>query len=63
MDGVNLSRALFTVFCFTIFIVILIGAYSKKSKQRYEEAGMLPFMDDEHMPDSPSGQASKGVKQ
>ncbi|MCL6263789.1 MULTISPECIES: cbb3-type cytochrome c oxidase subunit 3 [Craterilacuibacter] len=63
MEWVNFSRSLYTLACFTIFLVILIGAYSKKSKQRYEEAGMLPFMDDEHMPDSPSGQASKGVKQ
>ncbi|BAK75866.1 Cbb3-type cytochrome oxidase components FixQ/CcoQ [Pseudogulbenkiania sp. NH8B] len=64
MDWTNLGRSLFTVFCFVVFIVILLGAYSKKSKKRYEEAANQLFLDDDKVQeagkDSP---ASNGAKQ
>lgn len=63
MDITNLARSLFTVFCFTTFIVILLGAYGKKSKQRYEEAAQLPFMDDEQLSGTTPGSAANGAKQ
>lgn len=64
MDWTNLGRSLFTVFCFVVFIVILLGAYSKKSKKRYEEAANQLFLDDDKVQeagkDSPT---SNGAKQ
>lgn len=62
MDWVNLGRILFTVFCFTVFIVIALGAFGKKSKKRYDEAANLVFNgdDDEDQPRKPD--ASNGAK-
>ena len=64
MDWTNLGRSLFTVFCFVVFIVILLGAYSKKSRKRYEAAANQLFLDDDKVQeagkDSP---ASNGAKQ
>ncbi|CUA86553.1 MULTISPECIES: cbb3-type cytochrome oxidase subunit 3 [Gulbenkiania] len=63
MDWANLARSLFTVFCFVVFIVILVGAYSRKSKKRYDEAANLPFMDDEDkVQEAESDKASDGAK-
>lgn len=47
MDWTNLARILFTVFCFGTFMVILIGAYGKKSQKRYDEAANLVFNGEE----------------
>ncbi|GHD71929.1 cbb3-type cytochrome oxidase subunit 3 [Vogesella fluminis] len=47
MDLTNLARILFTVFCFVAFIVILIGAFEKKSQRRYDDAANLVFNGDE----------------
>lgn len=47
MDLTNLARILFTVFCFVTFIVILIGAFGKKSQRRYDDAANLVFNGDE----------------
>lgn len=47
MDLTNLARILFTVFCFLTFIVILIGAFGKKSQRRYDDAANLVFNGDE----------------
>ncbi|TIC78466.1 cbb3-type cytochrome oxidase subunit 3 [Crenobacter intestini] len=63
MDWTNFARSMFTVLCFASFIVILLGAYGKKSKQRYEEAAMLPFMDDEYASGQAPERASNGAKQ
>lgn len=47
MNWVEIGRISFTVFCFMVFIIILLGAFSKKNKTRYDEAANLPFLDDE----------------
>ena len=56
MDWVTLGRSLFTVVCFAFFIVVLIIAYSKRSKGRYEEAANLPFLE------AGEDQASNGAR-
>ncbi|MEF1207540.1 cbb3-type cytochrome oxidase subunit 3 [Photobacterium damselae] len=40
-------HSIWTVFLFVSFIAIVIWAYSKRQKQRFEEAANLVFMDDE----------------
>ena len=47
MDWTNLARILFTVFCFGTFIVIMVGAFGKKSQKRYDEAANLVFNEDD----------------
>jgi len=60
MDWTNLGRILFTVFCFTVFIVIALGAFGKKAKKRYDEAANLVLDED----DTPAADnASNGAKQ
>ncbi|WP_199152872.1 CcoQ/FixQ family Cbb3-type cytochrome c oxidase assembly chaperone [Chromobacterium sp. ASV23] len=62
MDWVTIGRSLFTVVCFAFFIVVLIIAYSKRSKNRYEEAANLPFLDDDKAEEAPHDQASNGAR-
>ncbi len=59
MDWTNLGRILFTVFCFTVFIVIALGAFGKKSKKRYDEAARLVLDDEDQQPQKPD--ASNGA--
>ncbi|AXK38088.1 cbb3-type cytochrome oxidase subunit 3 [Crenobacter cavernae] len=47
MDWTSYGHSAFTVFCLVSFAVILIGAYSKRAKNRYDEAAKLPFLGDE----------------
>jgi cytochrome c oxidase cbb3-type subunit 4 len=57
---VEIGRAAFTVVSFVSFILILLSAYSKKSKKRYDvEANRLLADDDTPRGDVPS----HGVKQ
>lgn len=60
MDWTNLGRILFTVFCFVTFIVILIGAFGKKSQRRYDNAANLVFNGDEE--EQQAIDASNGAK-
>ncbi|POZ62754.1 cbb3-type cytochrome oxidase subunit 3 [Chromobacterium alticapitis] len=62
MDWVTIGRSLFTVVSFAFFIVVLIIAYSKRSKNRYEEAANLPFLDDDKVEEAPRGEASNGAR-
>ncbi|PRP71690.1 cytochrome C oxidase Cbb3 [Chromobacterium amazonense] len=62
MDWVTIGRSLFTVVCFAFFIAVLIMAYSKRSKNRYEEAANLPFLDDDKVEEAPHDQASHGAR-
>ncbi|WP_174875536.1 cbb3-type cytochrome oxidase subunit 3 [Vogesella oryzae] len=59
MDWTNLGRTLFTVFCLIVFVVIVLGAFGKKSKKRYDEAANLLFSEDEddqpQKPDASNG--------
>ncbi len=47
----DIGRIAFTVFCFTVFVVVLVGACSKKSTDRYHDAANLPFNDNEQKND------------
>nr|WP_199065383.1 cbb3-type cytochrome c oxidase subunit 3 [Chromobacterium sp. ASV5] len=62
MDLVTIGRSLFTVVCFAFFIVVLIIAYSKRSKNRYEEAANLPFLDDDKVQEAEKDKASNGAR-
>ncbi|AUH52265.1 CcoQ/FixQ family Cbb3-type cytochrome c oxidase assembly chaperone [Chromobacterium sp. ATCC 53434] len=62
MDWVTFGRSLFTVVCFAFFIVVLIIAYSKRSRSRYEEAANLPFLDDDKVEEAGREQASSGAR-
>jgi cbb3-type cytochrome oxidase subunit 3 len=46
MDSGTLS-GIVTVACLATFIGIVWWAYSKGNKQRFEEDGKLPFLDDD----------------
>ena len=64
MEWTNLGRSLFTVFCFVSFIVILAGAYSRKSRKRYEEAANQLFLDDDKVQGTGAdASVSNGAKQ
>jgi cytochrome c oxidase cbb3-type subunit 4 len=62
MDLVTFGRSLFTVVCFAFFIVVLLLAYGKRSKNRYEEAANLPFLDDDKAQEADTEEASNGAK-
>ncbi len=58
---VQIARAAFTLLSFVSFIALLLSAYSKKSKKRYDiEANRL--LDDDDKPHADDA-ASHGVKQ
>lgn len=63
MDWVTLGRSLFTVMCFSFFLLVVFIAYSKRSRNRYEEAANLPFLDDDMVQEAHADQASNGAKQ
>lgn len=41
------ARSLITLICFIAFIGIVIWAYSKGRRSRFDEAAQLPFADDD----------------
>jgi len=44
---INDLRSLVTVVTFAMFIAIVWWAYSGKRKQAFDEAALLPFLDDD----------------
>lgn len=44
---INDLRSIVTVLSFSVFLGIVWWAYGSKSKQRFEEAANLPFVEDE----------------
>jgi cytochrome c oxidase cbb3-type subunit 4 len=64
MDWVTIGRSAFTVMCFTFFILVLFIAYSRRSKNRYDEAANVPFLDDDKVQEADDHEsASNGAKQ
>lgn len=55
---INTLRAVFTVVTFATFIAILGWAFSGRRKQAFDEAALLPFTEDDSVPDSDRGQGS-----
>lgn len=47
MEDINLMRTLVTVASFIAFIAIVAWAWSPKQRDRFEEAALLPFAEDE----------------
>ncbi len=45
MNG--LLQGVGTITCFIAFVAVVYWAYSRKNKQRFEDAAALPFADDE----------------
>jgi cytochrome c oxidase cbb3-type subunit IV len=43
---INQWRSLTTVLLLVVFIGIVVWAYSRRNKQRFDEAAQLPFLDD-----------------
>jgi cytochrome c oxidase cbb3-type subunit 4 len=62
MDWITAGRSLFTVMCFTFFLLVLYIAYSKRSKNRYDEAANVPFLDDDKVQEAEQDQASNGAR-
>jgi len=44
---INLARSLVTLLSFVAFVGIVVWAYGKGRKARFEEAANLPFADDD----------------
>lgn len=44
---INLARAIITVVSLVAFIGIVVWAYGKGRKSRFDEAARLPFADDD----------------
>jgi len=61
MDLTEFGRLLFTLLCFGTFIVVVLIAYSKKSKKRYDEAANMLFDEDKPVGAS-TIQPSSGAK-
>ncbi|MBV8047743.1 MAG: cbb3-type cytochrome c oxidase subunit 3 [Paludibacterium sp.] len=63
MDWTNFAHELFTVFCFVSFLVFAWVAYSKRSKQRYNDVAKMIIDDDDLTPeedgDEPSGNGAR----
>ncbi|MDF0605096.1 cbb3-type cytochrome c oxidase subunit 3 [Neisseriaceae bacterium TC5R-5] len=62
MEWITIARSLFTVGCFAFFIVVVLLAYSKRAKARYEEVANLPFLDDDKVQESELDQAANGAR-
>ncbi|WP_410498380.1 cbb3-type cytochrome oxidase subunit 3 [Chitinibacter sp. S2-10] len=58
MDLQNDARVMVTVIGFILFIAICLWAFSKNSKNHFDEAAQQPFLDDD-LP--PSGKQSKSA--
>ncbi len=46
---INVLRAVITAISFAAFVLLVVWAYSRPMKARFEEAAMLPFADDERL--------------
>lgn len=46
-ESVNFIRSVLTVAGLVCFLAIVVWAYSKRSRSRFEEAANLPFADEE----------------
>ena len=44
---INVVRSIVTVLAFTVFIAIVLWAYSGRSKAAFDQAARLPFDEDE----------------
>jgi cytochrome c oxidase cbb3-type subunit 4 len=58
---INVIRGLGTVFALFAFLCIVAWAYSSRHKNRFEDDGMIPFKENDEMPEDDS--ASNGVEQ
>ncbi len=47
---INVIRGLGTVFALFAFLCIVAWAYSSRRKDRFEDDGMIPFQEDDDMP-------------
>lgn len=56
---INDFRSLQTVLLFIAFIGIVIWAWSKRSKKRFDEAANLPFADDDQHKTTVNGENKK----
>jgi cytochrome c oxidase cbb3-type subunit IV len=43
---VNTLRIIATLLCLTTFIGLLVWAYSKRNRERFEEDAKIPFLQD-----------------
>ncbi|HRN77501.1 cbb3-type cytochrome c oxidase subunit 3 [Ottowia sp.] len=43
---INLLRSIATVLAFVVFIGIVVWAWSRRNKERFDEAARLPFEQD-----------------
>jgi cytochrome c oxidase cbb3-type subunit 4 len=43
---INLLRSIVTVVAFSVFVGIVVWAWSSRNKMRFDEAAKLPFQDD-----------------
>lgn len=43
---INLLRSIVTVVAFVVFIGIVVWAWSRRNKERFDEAARLPFEQD-----------------
>ena len=48
---INVIRGLATVSAFIAFLAVCYWAYSKKNKQKFDEAAQLPFADEDDIND------------
>ncbi|TDR82732.1 cbb3-type cytochrome oxidase subunit 3 [Paludibacterium purpuratum] len=62
MDWTNFARELFTVFCFVSFLLFAWVAYSKRSKQRYNEVANMIIDDDDTPKEDPAQQTGNGAR-
>lgn len=51
---VNTLRVIVTLVSFAVFIGIVVWAWSRRNKRRFDEAAQLPFL--ESMPPTPKNQ-------
>ena len=47
---INVIRGLGTIFALFAFLCIVAWAYSSRRKDRFEDDGMIPFMDEDDAP-------------
>jgi cytochrome c oxidase cbb3-type subunit 4 len=58
---INVIRGLGTIFALFAFLCIVAWAYSSRHKDRFEDDGMIPFMEDDDASDENT--ADKSVEQ